>query len=107
MYLLERERNFLQRHEEFIEQKRKLQAILNAALDKDIDLREIESMLGPTTQTSKSKPPAEEAKQEEAKTQVSQVEEDEDEDSKFGISAFFNKSFELTESSRCKLQKRV
>lgn len=83
MFLLERERNFLQRHEEFIEQKKKLQAILNAALDKNIDLREIEGMLGPTTQTSKSKAPEEDAKLEEAKTQVSPVEEEDDEESKF------------------------
>lgn len=36
MFLLERERNFLKRNEEFIEQKRKLQAILNEVIDQNV-----------------------------------------------------------------------
>jgi hypothetical protein len=41
LFLLERERNFLQRNDKFMKQKEKLQEIMNAALERNIDIKDI------------------------------------------------------------------
>ena len=75
MFLLERERNFLERNEHFIKQKEKLQAVMNEALDQNIDIKRIEELLGGAFLT-----PSETLKEEEKEDDKKEESDDSDEE---------------------------